>query len=99
MSGPVVVWDALPPSGVSLYEHNKSLALYLAKLFYEVGGRGAYVMSPEIAAILDTQDTFRKLSVGHLPTDNYPAKIGKLYDSIEIRVEVVCLANTACHLR
>lgn len=71
----VLRWSFTPPSGVSLSEHCKLLPLKLRQAYVEGDEPGCLVVSPEIAAILETQYSFR--------AENSPAgpirKIGVLY--------------------
>jgi len=94
MSVPVVVWDAQTPAGVSLMDHYKSISIYLSKLMQEAGGKGVYVVSPEIAAIIDSHFGFTPNEL--LEAGEWPAKIGTLCGRIEIWVDAVAVYNQAC---
>lgn len=73
----VVRWSWTPPGGVSLSEHAKALPMMMRMAYKEAGWTGVFVVSCEVAAILDTQfSVFKAENAAAGPI----ARIGTLRD-------------------
>ena len=72
----VVRWSWTPPSGVSLSDHAKMLPAMMAAAYISADHMGLFVVSPEIAAILDTLFVFRPMTAVPGPV----TQIGTLKD-------------------
>ena len=73
----VVWWRWTPPPGVMLIEHAKMLPAMMIAAYVKAGSVGLFVVSPEIAAILDTQfSVFKAENAAAGPI----ARIGTLRD-------------------
>ena len=72
----VVRWSWTPPSGVSLSDHAKMLPAMMAAAYISADHMGLFVVSPEIAAILDTLFVFK----GGSSMPGGAVKIGSLRD-------------------
>jgi hypothetical protein len=85
---PAIIWDCQPDKNVSLVDHYKGFSICLMKLFREAGSRGIIVVSPEIAAIIDTNSGFKEVDNWSVPAIG-PAKVGMLYGHLEVWVDVL----------
>ena len=97
MITPVMCWDAQPPMGVSTRDHYASISVYLWRLLQSAGGHGVFVVSPLVAAIIESHSDF--VSAGdlkNLKIGDGPTKIGTLCGEIEVCVDVSVMESTVC---
>lgn len=71
-------WDYACPTGISFPDHCKSISIYLAQLLNATRFDGVIVVSPEIAAIVETHHTYRATAESWGKPGDWPLQIGVL---------------------